>query len=413
MGATVPLFGVLAAFGTAPDTVTQPVALETVMESLSAPEVAAVPAGEPHFWREETIRRGDTLASVLARLQVNESSLHPYLRQSKDARPLFQLAPGQSIQALTTESGSLIALRYRNGSAKEVLVTRGETAYVAKSEAVKAEQQVVMKSATISGSLFAAMDDSEVPDAIADQLLKIFSGDIDFRKDTRRGDRFSLVYEGYFLNGVLVKTGRLLAAEFVSRGKNYQAVWFEGEAGKGAYYTPDGKSVRKTYLRSPIEFSRVTSGFSEARFHPILQNVRAHRGIDFAAPVGTRVLAAADGTIEFAGQQSGYGNVVVVEHRDGVSTLYAHLSGFAGDVYKGKHVEQGEVIGYVGVTGLTTGPHLHYEFRVNGEHQDPLEGAVAQASPITPQLRAAFDEEAGPFVQRLALLRGTDLARLE
>jgi len=414
VGATAPFFGVLAAFGTAPNTVTQPVTLEHIVEPLSAPEAAAVPAGEPHFWREETIRRGDTLASVLARLQVSESSLHTYLRQSKDAKPLFQLAPGRSIHALTTESGSLITLRYRTGPAKELLVTQGEkTAYTARNEAVNPEQQLVMKSATVSGSLFAAMDDSDVPDAVADQLLKVFSGDIDFRKDTRRGDRFSLVYEGYFVNGVLVRTGRVLAAEFVSRGKSYQAVWFEGEPGKGAYYTPEGKTVRKTYLRSPVEFTRVSSGFSEARFHPILQNVRAHRGIDFAAPVGTRVLAAADGVIDFAGQQSGYGNVVVIEHRDGVSTLYAHLSGFPADMHKGRRVEQGELIGFVGVTGLTTGPHLHYEFRVNGEHQDPLEGTASLALPITPELRAAFEEQAGPYVQHLALLRGTNLARFE
>lgn len=414
VGATAPFFGVLAAFGTAPNTITQPVTLEHVIEPLPLPQVAAVPEGVPHFWREETIRRGDTLASVLARLQVSASSLHTYLRQSKDARPLFQLTPGRSIQALTTDAGALIALRYRAGPAKEVVVTQGEDApYRAKNESVSPEQQLVMKSATVSGSLFAAMDDSDVPDAVADQLLKIFSGDIDFRKDTRRGDRFSLVYEGYFAHGVLVGTGRLLAAEFVSRGKSYQAVWFEGEPGKGAYYTPEGKTVRKTYLRSPIEFSRVSSGFSEARFHPILQNVRAHRGIDFAAPVGTRVLAAADGVIDFVGHQSGYGNVVVIEHRDGVSTLYAHLSGFAGDMYKGKRVEQGEIVGFVGVTGLTTGPHLHYEFRVNGEHQDPLVGTASLALPITTELRAAFDEHAGPLAQRLTLLRGTNLARFE
>lgn len=411
--ATVPLFGVLAAFGTAPGTITQPIASEQVSESLSLPEVAAVPAGEPHFWREETIRRGDTLATVLARLHASESSLHAYLRQSKDAKPLLQLTPGRSIQALTTDAGYLIALRYRTGAGKELLVTRGEDAYSARHEAVDLEQQLVMKSATVSGSLFAAMDDSDVPDAVARQLLKIFSGDIDFHKDTRRGDRFSVVYEGFFLHGTLVRTGRLLAAEFVSRGKSYQAVWFEGEPRKGEYYTPEGRTVRKTYLRSPIEFSRISSGFSEARFHPILQNVRAHRGIDYAAPIGTRVIAASDGTIEFAGQQSGYGNVVVIEHRDGVSTLYAHLSGFAPALAKGQRVEQGELIGYVGVTGLTTGPHLHYEFRVNGEHQDPLDVATAQSLPMTPQLRAAFEADAGPFAQRLALLRETNLARFE
>jgi murein DD-endopeptidase MepM/ murein hydrolase activator NlpD len=339
--ATVPLFGVLAAFGTAPSTITQPVATEQLTESLPPPQAAVVPAGEPHFWREETIRRGDTLASVLARLQVSESSLHAYLRQSKDAKPLFQLAPGRGLQALTTESGSLITLRYRTGTGKELLVARSEEAYSAKSQAVDPELQLVMKSATISGSLFTAMDDSDVPDAIANQLLKIFSGDIDFHKDTRRGDRFAVVYEAHYLNGALVRTGRLLAAEFVSRGKSYQAVWFEGEPGKGAYFTPEGKSVRKSYLRTPIEFSRISSGFSEARLHPVLQTMRAHKGVDYAAPVGTRVLASSDGTVEFVGQQSGYGNVVIIEHRDNVSTLYAHLAGYEAVLQKGQRVEQG------------------------------------------------------------------------
>ena len=411
--ATFPLFGVLAAFGTAPSTITQPVPAEQVIEPLPLPEVAAVPAGEPHFWREEMIRRGDTVANVLARLHVSEPAVHSYLRQSKDAKPLFQLAPGRSIQALTEESGALIALRYRTGAAKELLVTRNGGGYSASTQAVDLEQRLVMRSATVTGSLFSAMDDADVPDAVADQLLKIFSGDIDFHKDMRRGDRFSVVYEAHYLNGALVRTGRLLAAEFVSRGKSYQAVWFEGEPGKGTYYTPEGKSVRKSYLRSPIEFSRVSSGFTEARFHPILQSVRAHRGIDYAAPIGTKVLASSDGTVEFVGRQSGYGNVVIVEHRDSVSTLYAHLADFEPGLQKGQRVEQGDVIGYVGMTGLTTGPHLHYEFRVNGEHQDPLDASIAQGMPLTPQLRAAFDEQARPLADRLALLRGTNLARFE
>ena len=412
--ATVPLFGVLAAFGTAPNTITRSVPTEQVIESLPLPAIASVPAGEPHFWREETIRRGDTLSNVLARLHVSEPAVHAYLRQSKVAKPLFQLTPGRTIQALTAESGALIALRYRTGTGKELLITRDGNTYFTSTQSADLEQQVVMRSATVSGSLFSAMDDADVPEAVADQLLRIFSGDIDFHKDMRRGDRFSVVYEAHYLNGALVRTGRLLAAEYVSRGKSYQAVWFEGEAGKGAYFTPEGKSVRKTYLRSPIEFSRVSSGFADARLHPILQSVRAHRGVDYAAPIGTKVLASSDGTVEFVGQQSGYGNVVIIEHRDNVSTLYAHLAGFQSGLQKGQHVEQGDVIGYVGMTGLATGPHLHYEFRVNGEHQDPLDASIPQGIALaTPQVQAAFDSKTRPLAERLALLRGTNLARFE
>lgn len=411
--ATLPLFGVLAAFGTAPNTITQRVPSEQVYESLPLPEVAAVPAGEPHFWREETIRRGDTLASVLARLHVSEPAVHSYLRQSKDARPLFQMVTGRGMQALTAESGALISLRYQTGGNKELVVTRDGDSFSTTTKPADLEQQLVMKSGMVSSSLFSAADKADVPDAVAEQLLRVFSGDIDFHKEMRKGGRFAVVYEAYFLNGGLVRTGRLLAAEFVSNGRSHQAVWFEGEPQKGAYYTPDGKSVRKTYLRSPIEFSRISSGFSESRLHPVLQTMRAHKGIDYAAPIGTKVLASSEGTVEFVGQQSGYGNLVIIEHRDNVSTLYAHLSRFQPGLQKGQRVEQGEVIGYVGTTGLATGPHLHYEFRVNGEHQDPLDGSMPQGLPLTPQLRAAFDEKARPLAERLALLRGTKLASFE
>lgn len=411
--AALPLFGVVAAFGTAPATLTGAIPTEPVIQALPSPETERVASGRPHFWREETARRGDTLANVLMRLNVSDPAVHSYLRQSKEAKPLLQLAPGRTVHALTEESGSFLALRYRTGPGKELLVTRIGDAYATKTQPAALETQIVMKSATVRGSLFSAMDNADVPDAISEQLLKIFSGDIDFHKDTRRGDRFSVVYEAHHVNGALLRTGRLLAAEFASRGKRYQAVWFEGEPGKGAYYTPEGKTVRKSFLRSPIEFSRISSGFTEMRLHPILQHVRAHKGIDYAAPVGTRVLASADGTVDFVGQQSGYGNAIIIEHRDGVSTLYAHLSGFAPGVMKGQRVEQGEVIGYVGMTGLTTGPHLHYEFRVNGEHQDPVEATAAFGIPLSSQLLSAFEQEAAPLARRLELLRGTELARFE
>jgi murein DD-endopeptidase MepM/ murein hydrolase activator NlpD len=411
--ATLPLFAGLAAFGTAPDTLTQPIRSEIVSEALPLPEIAPVPAGQPDFWRSETIRRGDTLADVLVRLHVSEPRAHSYLRQSKDARPLFQLAPGRSIHALTSESGALIALRYQTGSDKELVVLRSGEVFSVATRSADLERQVVMKSGTVSSSLFSATDNADVPDAVAEQLLKIFSGDIDFHKDMRKGDRFAVVYEAHYLNGALVRTGRLLAAEFISDGRSHRAVWFEGEPGKGAYYTPEGKTVRKAYLRSPIEFSRISSGFTEARLHPVLQYVRAHKGVDYAAPIGTKVIASSDGTVEFVGQQSGYGNVVVIEHRDGVSTLYAHLSGFGSGLRQGQHVEQGEVIGYVGMTGLTTGPHLHYEFRVNGEHQNPLAATTPQGLPVSQHQQVAFDEKTRPLTQRLALLRGTMLAALE
>jgi murein DD-endopeptidase MepM/ murein hydrolase activator NlpD len=270
-----------------------------------------------------------------------------------------------------------------------------------------------MRSAEIKSSLFAATDAAGLSDAVAGQLADVFSTDIDFHRDLRRGDRFTVVYEMYFEAGEPVRAGRVLAAEFVNQGKAYQAVWFQHADGQGDYYTPDGKSIKKAFLRSPLEFSRVTSGFTTARFHPILQRWRAHKGIDYAAAPGTGVKATADGIVETASHERGYGNVVVLRHQHRYTTLYGHLSGFGRGITKGARVSQGQVIGYVGSTGLATGPHLHYEFRIDDVHQDPLRVVMPEAPPITAEKRAAFDSVARPLAQRLGLLRQTNLARLD
>ena len=243
----------------------------------------------------------------------------------------------------------------------------------------------------IQSSLFAATDASNIPDAVAVQMAELFSGNIDFRRALRKGDRFSVVYETLEADGEPLSSGRVLSAEFVNNGKSHEAMWFQ-ESGttKGAYYTLDGQSMRRAYLTSPVEFSRVTSGF-KMRMHPILKTWRAHLGTDFAAPTGTAVRTIGDGVVEFAGVQNGFGNVVFVKHRNQHVTVYAHLSRI--DVHQGQSVDQSQTIGAVGSTGWATGPHLHFEFRVNGEHQDPLT-IVAQsdaAAPISNAARAAFD----------------------
>jgi murein DD-endopeptidase MepM/ murein hydrolase activator NlpD len=210
-----------------------------------------------------------------------------------------------------------------------------------------------------------------------------------------------------------LRTGRVLAAEFINNWKIYQAVYFQHAEGEGGYYTPDGKNIRKAFLRSPLEFSRVTSGFTLSRFHPVLQQWRAHRGIDYGAPSGARVKATGDGIVEFAGRHGGYGNLVVLRHQTQYTTWYGHLSGLAKGVRKGARVAQGDVVGYVGATGLATGPHLHYEFRISNVHQDPLRVVMPSAPPITAEKRVAFDGTATPLAQQLKLLRGTNLARLD
>ncbi len=220
------------------------------------------------------------------------------------------------------------------------------------------------------------------------------------------------MYEVFHHNGRPLQAGRVLAAEFVNDRKSYRAVWFADETGKGGYYAADGKNLRKAFLRSPLEFSRITSGF-KMRFHPILQEWRAHQGVDYGAPPGTRVKATADGTVELAGSQNGYGNVVVLRHGGGVTTLYGHLRGFASGIKRGARVAQGDVIGYVGATGWATGPHLHYEFRVNNQHRNPLTIAMPAAEPVAPQRMAAFRAAADPLAAQLELLAGANVAALD
>jgi murein DD-endopeptidase MepM/ murein hydrolase activator NlpD len=269
-----------------------------------------------------------------------------------------------------------------------------------------------MKSGVIRNSLFGATDAAGIPDAIATQIAELFSTDIDFHQDLRKGDSFNVVYETKSLNGQMVMTGRVLAAEFVNAGHPYRAVFFDGVNGKGEYYTPDGKPLKKAFLRSPLEFSRISSGF-EMRFHPILKQWRQHKGVDYAAAIGTKVRAIADATVEFVGQQNGYGNFIVLKHSGNYSTAYGHLSAFAKGLHKGEKVSQGDLIGYVGMTGWATGPHLHYEFRIAGVATNPLTANIPVAFPIAAQQLPKFKAEAQPLVARLNLLDGTNLTAME
>lgn len=412
--AALPFFGVVAAFGIAPDTVPEPVELQHVVEEIALkPSIPAPGEDTTSYWREERIQRGDTVASVLARLAVNDPDAMAYLLQAKDVRSLYQLVPGRSIRAVTTQEGRLQSLAYVNTNGRRLKVTRTEEAFTATEEVPQTEQWIMQSSGEIVTSLYGATDAAGIPDVVATQLAEIFSSDIDFHRDLRKGDRFSVIYEALGADGEFVGFGRVLAAEFVNQGRSFRAVFFRDDEGRNGYYTPEGKNMRKAFLRSPIEFSRVTSGFSNSRFHPVLKAWRAHKGIDYGAAVGTRVRVTSDGFVQFAGRKGGYGNVVIVRHPNGYTTLYAHLSGFAEGIRPGKRVVQGEVVGMVGSTGLATGPHLHYEFHVNGVHQNPMRLAMPPGPPINAQSRAAFEESAMPLFARLDMLRDVDLARLD
>lgn len=411
--AVVSLFSMMAAFGTAPDSVEIRDYQRTVIEQLVVPIDITTESGS--FVREERIQRGDSVASLLTRLGVQDEQAFAYLRQQTDAQAIFrQLRPGKIVTVRTSDSGELLSLTFPLNGPKDnaLVVEKRDDKLIVSEQAQQLNSQVVMKAGEIRNSLFAATDAIGLPDGIATQMADIFGGDIDFHRDLRKGDRFSVVYEMLYNQGYPVRTGRILAAEFANNGKTFRALWFEGKDGQG-YYTADGKSIRKAFLRSPLEFSRITSGFSISRFHPILQTWRAHKGVDYGAPVGTRVKATGDGTVEFAGKQGGYGNLVVIRHQGRFTTHYGHLNGFAAGMRKGTRVSQGDIIGYVGQTGWATGPHLHYEFRINDVHQNPLSVALPSAPPLASQQLAEFNRFAEPLVYRLDRIRGMNLAMID
>lgn len=415
---SIPLFGIFTAFGIAPQTVTENIPVSTIIEEIALPETSSGQissiSGDEGYWQLEQIRRDDTLSSLMERLNIHSQKARDFLRNNPDASPLAsQLRPGRSIQALTTLAGDLLKLVYEVDSENTLEIEKSDSGYEARLVTAKLETKSVLKSAEIKSSLFAATDDAEIPDQIAIQIAEIFSSEIDFHTDLRSGDHFNVVYEANYNNGKMVSAGKVSAVEFTNNGKTFRAIMFRTSEDQVSYYTPEGKSLHKSFLRSPLEFSRISSGFSLGRLHPILNKVRAHKGVDYAAPIGTRIKAPSDGIVAFVGIKNGYGNVIELQHANGVSTVYGHLSSFAAGLRKGNKVSQGDVIGAVGMTGLATGPHLHYEFRVNGQHRDPLKVALPMASPIADKYRSAFAEQSATLVSQLNLLNASHLASLE
>jgi len=398
----------VTAFGIAPlvpDAAALPQSLVTqtvVPEGLDS-QLEALASQELLLARSDTTRGTDTAESLLGRLGISDASAAAFLRSDATARKLLGGRGGKMVQASTSADGTLLELvaRYpaeRGEQAKthfsRLTVSRVGGKWLARIETAAMAAQVRLGSGSIRTTLFAATDEARLPDAVAAQIAEIFAADVDFHRELRRGDTFSVVYESLTADGEPVSwnegVGRVLAAEFVNAGKAHHAVWFNASNDRGSYFGIDGSSKRRAFLASPMEFSRVTSGFA-MRFHPIMQTWRAHLGVDYGAPIGTAVRSVGDGVVDFAGWQNGYGNVVQVMHGGERSTLYAHLSRM--DVKKGQQIEQGQKIGAVGMTGWSTGPHLHFEFRVRGQHQDPL--IVAKSSEpllLDPGARGKFAE---------------------
>jgi murein DD-endopeptidase MepM/ murein hydrolase activator NlpD len=377
------------------------------------------------LYRSEVTRSTDSAESLLKRLSINDPQAAAFLRQDPKIRTLLLGRAGRQVTAEASGSQQMLKLSMRwatedDAFFKRLVIERTDQGFTSRVENAPYTRSTRLASGTIKTSLFAATDEAGLPDAIATQIADIFSGDIDFQRSLRKGDRFSVLYETLEADGEAMRPGKVLSAEFVNGGKALQAMWFKDDsapssagapASKGAYYSMDGKSLRKAYLASPMEFSRVSSGF-KMRFHPILQTWRAHLGVDYAAPKGTAVRSVGDGIVDFAGAQGGFGNVVFVNHRSGHTTVYAHLSRIA--VQRGQRVSQGQNLGAVGATGWATGPHLHFEFRINGVHQDPIMVArKSESVPLSAAAMPAFRQLAGSMRQQLAFGESIDQTRAE
>ncbi len=409
---SLPLFGVVTAFGTAPNTYIETFQVEEVVRDLSIPNIVYNNNSNRNFWHQENIQRGDTIAAILTRLQVNNQNKSAFLRAARNSQAMRKLIPGKTVYAQTTAQGELLMMRYFFGNEELFLMEKTDGTFQMIEQQAELDAQIRMRSGTVTSSLFGATDQAGVPNSIALQIIDIFETEIDFHRDIRKGDRFTVVYETLHDNGEQAKTGRILAAEYVNKGKSYKALYFQSPNGDGGYYTPAGESMQRQFLRSPLEFSRISSGFSNSRFHPVLKKWRSHRGVDYAAPTGTPIKATANGTVSFAGKKGGYGKLIVLKHNGKYDTAYGHLSRFAKGLRGGARVNQGDVIGYVGATGLATGPHLHYELRVNGVQHDPAKVVLPSAPPIAEKDRVAFFKETESLVSRLDIMHNTNYASL-
>jgi murein DD-endopeptidase MepM/ murein hydrolase activator NlpD len=408
----------LCAFGaTAVAPITQDAAdmpTKSVSQDLQLPnladQIAALQQNDQQFMREERIRPGDSLSSVFTRLGIEDQQAQAFVRADKLGRSILNLKTGKRIQAETDENGQLLTLRatipVKNDDFQTVTISRKGDKFVSSQAPAQLERRVEMRSRLIDSSLYAATDatsdGSQIPDSVVNQIIEMFSTNVDFR-NVRHGDRFNVVYETFWLDGEMVRTGRVMAGEFINRGVAYQSVWYEDPAThQNGYFSLDGKSLKKSFLKSPVTFNRISSGFS-MRVHPVFGGWKQHKGVDFAAPMGTPIRAAGDGVVDFAGVQNGYGNLVVLKHWSNYSTAYGHMSRFA-NLQRGQKVSQGDVIGYVGATGWATGPHLHYEFRIGGQATDPMALKNLQQQPLTPGEMSHFKMAAAEMSHRFSLL---------
>lgn len=378
------------------------------------PAVEQAPEQTPYI-TETRIRSGDTLATVLKRLEISDSSLLNFLTREPKARSVYKLIVGRSVQAATNDDGDLLWVRYYHtpnsetngqGTAKTLQITATKEGFEAEELLQPLETHIEVAVGTIRSSLFAATDIAGIPDGITSQMAEVLSSKVDFLRGLRVGDQFRVVYETRTIGGRNAGNGRVLALEFINGGKTHNAVWFSPDGQTGGYYDLEGESLRGAFLRSALKFSRISSTFGMRKLPGLQAWSGHHAGVDYAAPTGTPIYATADGTVDFVGWKNGYGNTVILKHHSRISTLYAHQSRFASGLKAGSKVSQGDLIGYVGSTGWSTGPHLHYEFRVADKPIDPLTATanMPTSKPLEPEHREKFAQVVGPYKQQLQVL---------
>ena len=355
-------------------------------------DTEALELATPGKWQSLVVANGDNLSSLFARQGLGARIVYDISKTPDYGRLLADIRPGQTLKFRVNSNNELTQFRYIRDRLNHLLFQKTDNGYIAEEIVFEPQVRIAYGEGEISDSLFIASQRAGLTDRLTMELAGIFGWDIDFALDIREGDRFNVVYEERYLDNKKLGNGNILAATFINKGRSYTAIRYTDSKGNSSYYTPDGKSMKKAFLRTPVDFTRISSRFNPNRLHPIHKTRRPHRGVDYAAPTGTPIKAAGDGRIQFSGWQNGYGNVVFIEHPNNIVTVYAHQSRMNKRFKKGSRVNQGDIIGYVGSTGWSTGPHLHYEFRVNGTHKDPVKVKLPDAKPVPKAEMARFKQ---------------------
>lgn len=358
------------------------------------------------------VEKGDSLSTLFNKAGLSANLMYKALEGNEKAKKHFtQLNIGQSLEFTINESGDLLSLVTKPNLLNTYSLNKQDDGYVFGHNAIEPTYKQVYAYGLITSSLFAAADKAHVPHNMIMEIANAFGYDIDFALDLRQGDEFEAIFEQKLVDGKMVGTGNLLAARFINRGKEYTAIRYTNTKGVSAYYRADGSSMRRAFIRTPVDFTRISSKFTMGRYHPVLNKIRAHKGVDYAAPTGTAIKASGDGRIVERGWKGGYGNAIVIQHGKTYSTLYGHMSRFAPGLKVGSHVKQSQTIGYVGMTGLATGPHLHYEFRVNGKHVDPLSVNLPMAEPLPKKEKDHFLTLSQPLMAEMRKKKTVLLAK--